>query len=1099
MSHSHTLHTPPNNKLTLTHINIIQINVNSIITNERRISLQDCINTHNPDILLLSETKLNPRHKIQFQNYNIIRTDRLNAKQAGGTAIIIRDNIKFKHIPTNNPTSKKCFESTTIEIKLQHPYKLYAIAGYATSSCKKEFMAEFKQLFQQLELNKTNNYYILAGDLNAKHCAWDNVINNSRGVSLNKWINENEIPFKISLYKTAVPSFPKSGAFIDLCLADKRIKFHNTLSHNTLDSFDYDSDHRAVQIKISIPTMQILEIDKTVTPEKYNFNKTDWNKFKNYLIETDDTILPNNRNLTTDEIDEHIDKFSDNINNAIDHATPRIPNNQNTTDKYVTPHIKRLRKDKSHILTQINRLTKPENYTRANDTLIAAYKDILKTIRNELKKAFHESVNSFWKKKISGISPRNSSKFFPTINSIFRPKNSNNIETLKIPMTNTYLFQKTNINPNTQQTDSNNNYIITDTEQKLNILGTHFETVHVQNEHMGKPQLTNIIKQKIDALEREIQQDRLNHRTICTFDDFNTADNPNEDKTPPDYFCSHTKLRLTLKVLNNKKSSSFDNIPNIALKNLPLHYSYNYTVIFNNCLNLAYFPVAWKTAKVIAIKKKGKDGSNPADYRPISLLANISKVFETTINNAIGKHCDKNNVIPETQFGFRHKHSTTHAITKFLSDICWARNADECVGALFVDLEKAFDTVWWDGLFFKLMKKRFPQHLTKMIWSMLHEKKFRVAEKSYASTETFQIKNGLQQGTVNSPILFSVFISDLLNMYGLNNDNDKFAIAFADDLLIYTKDSKPSIIKTQLQDILNKIQDYFHTWRLKINTDKCDTILFRPYISKLSKANADVRRHTKHFHLHDAHDPQTKLQNKNIVRYLGVNIDYRLNYYNHINIQIEKAQKAFANHKRLFYCKDLNTETKLICYKTLIRPILTYACPTWFNISASTMEKLRIFERKCLRACIGKYRTPESNYTKLISNHKLYEHANTIRINLHILKLIRNHWATIRNVKNNSLINSSIYPHTQYHEKTRHTGYTPPEAFIHLDTEGYIQDKDNIPLIYHITRKADNKTILYNTDINQNSINSRQNLKLSNIDKKDRHRRNTKKYWWLSH
>ncbi|CAK9796537.1 hypothetical protein ANTPLA_LOCUS858 [Anthophora plagiata] len=512
-----------------------------------------------------------------------------------------------------------------------------------------------------------------------------------------------------------------------------------------------------------------------------------------------------------------------------------------------------------------------------------------------------------------------------------------------------------------------------------------------------------------------------------------------------------------------------------------------------------YFPTAWKTAKLIAIRKKGKDGSNPTDYRPISLLANISKIFETTINNAIVKHCETNNVIPETQFGFRHKHSTTHAISKFTADICWARNAGDCVGALFVDLEKAFDTVWWDGLFFKLIKKRFPQHLTKMIWSMLHGKKFRVAMNSHASTELFEIKNGLQQGTVNSPILFSIFISDLLNMYGLNNDTDKFAIAFADDLLIYTKDSRPSKIKIQLQDLLDKMQDYFHTWRLKINTAKCETILFRPYISNISNANADVRRHTKHFHLHDSHDPQTKLQNKNIVRYLGVHIDYRLNYYNHINIQIEKAQRAFANHKRLFYSRDLTTETKIICYKALIRPILTYACPIWFNISASTMEKLRVFERKCLRASLGKYRTPESNYTKLISNHKLHEYANTIRIDLHILKLIHNHWASIRNVTNNSLINSSIYPNPQYYDKTRHTGYIPPEAFIYLDSKGYIQDKDNTPLIYHITRKADDKKILYSTDKQDININTRLNYKLSKIDKKDAHRRNTKRYWWLLH
>lgn len=958
-------------------------------------------------------------------------------------------------------------------------------------------MAELKLLFQQLELHKTNNYYLLAGDLNAKHHTWDNVINNSRGVSLHKWIQENEIPYRISLHRTTVPSFPKSGAFIDLCLADERIKFLNTPSHRTLDSFEYDSDHRAVKIQISIPTMHTLEIEETTTHDKYNFNKTNWTKFRNFLTETDDTCIPNNRNLTINEIDDFIDKLSDNINKAIEHSTPRIPNNQNATDKYITPLIRRLRKQKSHILTQINRLTRPENYTITNDSLITAYKDILKTIRNELKKAFHDSVNKYWKKKIANISPSNSSKFFPTINSIFRPKETNNIGTLKIPKTNMHLLQKANINPNTQQTDALNNIIITDTEQKLNILGAHFETVHTQNLHMGKQQLTNIIKLKIDSLEQEIYQDRLNNRSTCTFDNTNTADNPNENQTHPDYFTSYTKLTLTLKQLNNKKSSSFDNIPNIVLKNLPQQYILNYTILFNNCLNLTYFPTAWKMAKLITIKKKGKDGSSPSDYRPISLLANISKVFEVIINKAITKFCDANNVIPETQFGFRFQHSTVHAISKFTSDICWARNADECVGAVLVDLEKAFDTVWLDGLFFKLMKKGFPQHLTKMIWSMTHGKSFRVVEKTSVSAETFQIKNGLQQGTVNSPILFSIFISDLLNMYGLNNDHNKFAIAFADDILLYTKDKKPSNIKTQLQELFTKIQDYFHTWKLKTNTDKCETILFRPYISKISNANNDVRIHSKNFQLHDKDNPQMKLQNKNIVRYLGIHLDYRLNFFNHINIQIDKAQKAFASHKRLFYSKLLTKRTKIICYKTIVRPILTYGCPVWYNISCSTMEKLRSFERKCLRACLGKYRTPESNYKKLISNPRLYEYAEITRIDLFILKLIRNHWTNIRNIKSNSLINSSIYPNPQYYDKTRHTGYTPPEAFIHLDGEGFIQNKENTPLIYHVTRKADDKRILYHTDINMNNANPKLNCKLSKIDKKDTHRRDTKKYWWL--
>ena len=103
---------------------------------------------------------------------------------------------------------------------------------------------------------------------------------------------------------------------------------------------------------------------------------------------------------------------------------------------------------------------------------------------------------------------------------------------------------------------------------------------------MGKQQLINIINHKIKQILHEIAKDKLNNRSICTFDDTNTADNPNTETTPPNIFTSFNKLKLTFKELNNKRSSSYDNIPNIAFKKLLPLYIYHYTILFNNCLNL---------------------------------------------------------------------------------------------------------------------------------------------------------------------------------------------------------------------------------------------------------------------------------------------------------------------------------------------------------------------------------------------------------------------------------------------------------------------------------------------------------------------------------
>ena len=99
-----------------------------------------------------------------------------------------------------------------------------------------------------------------------------------------------------------------------------------------------------------------------------------------------------------------------------------------------------------------------------------------------------------------------------------------------------------------------------------------------------------------------------------------------------------------------------------------------YCTLFNNMLNNSYFPKYWKEAKVIAIPKKDRDNSNPKNLRAISLLPNISKIYEVCINRSILKFCGENKLVDERQFGFKYKHSTTNAIHLLTSDINWSWN-----------------------------------------------------------------------------------------------------------------------------------------------------------------------------------------------------------------------------------------------------------------------------------------------------------------------------------------------------------------------------------------------------------------------------------------
>lgn len=152
------------NKKILKKLKIISINVNSIIKNQRRASLMNLINKQNPDIILLSETKLNKNHVITFTNYNVIRNDREEKNIGGGTAIIIKKSIKYEKIIIPETNEKKILEHTIIKINTRSNKKLYIIAAYARNGAQKEFIPDINRMFLTLKLDNLDNYYIIAGD-----------------------------------------------------------------------------------------------------------------------------------------------------------------------------------------------------------------------------------------------------------------------------------------------------------------------------------------------------------------------------------------------------------------------------------------------------------------------------------------------------------------------------------------------------------------------------------------------------------------------------------------------------------------------------------------------------------------------------------------------------------------------------------------------------------------------------------------------------------------------------------------------------------------------------------------------------------------------
>lgn len=1089
-------------KIDLECMKIYSINVNSIVSIQKRATLVAFLNKYKPDVVLLGETKLNTKHKLSFEHYNMIRNDRINSQFGGGTAILIKKQYAYTEFRPGEISLFQRLEVTSIKLSLPDNNQLYICAVYAPKG--DEFNSEFQRFFDIMRFACTNNYYIIAGDLNAKHTNWNNTIHNTRGVFLDNFIRENQIDYKCTLYGTAESSFPSYGSFLDICIADVRLVLHGSENDsNSLETCTFDSDHCALIMNFSFVTDSPFELVRNIDVPKLNFAKTDWVRFDRSLmssyrlqiISNQIEPIPNDRNLSRIEIDNHLENISKIIQMTINKVVPKVKSIDNVSC-YITQIITALKREKTRLISQLFSLYRAG---RRNDHIeIIALKSLIKNIKILIKANFRKSINDYWCSKIRNISKQDGREMFPKINSIFRKKNKIAVESLVIADTveNEALLDDVVgiVDMSNVGKDDHNNFIITDEIHKLNFIGKIFESVHVKNDHLGVPRHKQLVNEKIVAFETERQDDALNANSLTVFNSHKRANELTSEQTDG-YFTTLDDLIEIFRKLNNKKSSGIDGIPNIVLKHLPTFFIEQYCTLFNNALNLYYFSSQWKTAKVIPLLKKEKNACDPKNYRPISLTVNISKVFEIVVKKSIINFCNDNNIIPNCQFGFRFKHSTVHAITKFLSDICWHRNSKRFVGACLIDLEKAFDTVWREGLIFKLLQNIFPLYLVKMIADMISDKKFVMTNGTVVCDMNFNVKNGLQQGTVLSPILFSIYISSLLKSFNFN-ENNKYILAFADDLIIYNADSKVLTIQENLQQMFDNVMSYLNTWKLKANPLKCETILFRP---PLSKGSRDLKRNWKNFHLSLADENGTQiLPRKNVVKYLGVYIDEYLYFNCHIKIQTKKATSAYMLIKRLFFSKHLNSDVKLICYKSLIRPILTYGCPIWFNQCPSYMEKYRVLERKILRSCLHMYRKPETEFIHYISNEVLYNTANINRIDNYLLQLIRNHIVKAVEIDNNDYIAQLFFPNDQYFSLTLKTGYIPTECFTYLDKEGYLQDINNIPIIYHAHRTATNKSITCKTQFNiDNTDQYRFNTNISERDKNSNYKENTALYWWL--
>ena len=328
-------------------------------------------------------------------------------------------------------------------------------------------------------------------------------------------------------------------------------------------------------------------------------------------------------------------------------------------------------------------------------------------------------------------------------------------------------------------------------------------------------------------------------------------------------------------------------------------------LIFFSILQTGTYPIIWKMANVTPVHKKS-DKQLIKNYRPISLLPLCGKIFEKIIFNALYKYLVSNNLLTSNQSGFRPLDCTTNQLLYLVSDIheCFENPSSLEVRAVFLDISKAFDKVWHEGLIFKLKQNGVEGNLLKFFECYLSHRCQRVGiNGQYSDFEL--IESGVPQGSVLGPLLFLIYINDLEN--GIKS-NVKF---YADDTMLYSVVHDSNTSASDLNHDLELIQQWAFQWKMEFNPDptkQATEVLF-----SCKKSN------TQHPPIFFNGINVTKIDEQ---KHLGLILTPTLFFQKHLVEKIKKANQNIGIIKNL--SKYLPIKTLNQMYKTFVRSHLDY-------------------------------------------------------------------------------------------------------------------------------------------------------------------------------
>ena len=611
-------------------------------------------------------------------------------------------------------------------------------------------------------------------------------------------------------------------------------------------------------------------------PSKSNFFKRDTKNFdkENFLLETSKINWDSVINTPKEDPNFSYNSFEKTLNSIIDKYIPLKKITKKEIKLKCKPWItKGIRKSIQRREKLYKKFIKSKNQ-KSKDEFHQNYKEL----RNHIVTIIRESKKLHFKKYFTE-NINNIQKTWKGIKSVININNSIRSEPSCI---------------------LSNNNLITEPKEIANNFNNYFANIG-QN------------------LQSKIYQKDLNYKDYLT------------QSNDYSFFIKPTDKGEIINIINNiniNKATGPHSIPSDIL-----HVIKNYIADpLSKIINLSFVKGIYidnlKIAKTIPIFKDKGSNLDCSNYRPISLLSNINKIIEKLMHSRLYNFLSIHNCIYDHQFGFRKNHSTNHALLNLTEEIRDALDNNSFAAGVFVDLQKAFDTVDHTILLNKLNYYGIRGLANNWFKSYLSNRKQYVSINGFESDVAI-MKYGVPQGSVLGPLLFIIYINDL-------NSAIKYCSIrhFADDtnLLITNKNLKQ--LNKQMNLDLRNLNKWLKANKISLNASKTELLVFRHPNKKFT------------------YDLKLKLNGKRLlpskfVKYLGLILDSHLNWRFHTDILASKLTRSIGMLCKIRHYVDSNTLRSI--YYGIFSSLMTYGSQNWGQFQNKYVNRILKLQDKAIR------------------------------------------------------------------------------------------------------------------------------------------------------